>query len=314
MINSTKQSLSLPIPLTLRRHHTAQLFYQLHSDPEKAKQVYLNTLAVNAVHSYLGWLGIATDLEASDSWNPTIQTLADVADLEILYQGKLECRPVLPGATVCHIPSEAWSDRIGYIAVRLDADLQTANLLGFVPNVAVEELPLSQLQPIATLFDHLKLRAQPETLEESVNLGQWIQGMVTSGWHTVEELFGPQPVLSFRNLDLSSHSETSSLTTRGKLLELVAQPDIYQIALIVGVMPVDLPQVDIWVKLRPATGVPYLPEDLEIKVLDDQGIAVMQAQSRRTDMLQLKFRGASGEQFFIEITLNDDSLIETFVI
>lgn len=79
-------------------------------------------------------------------------------------------------------------------------------------------------------------------------------------------------------------------------------------------MPTDSHQVDIWVKLCPTIGVAYLPEDLEIRVLDEQGIVVMQAQSRQTNMLQLKFRGVVGERFSIEIILNEIDLIETFVI
>lgn len=315
MINSTEQDLTLPVPLTLKGHHIAQLFSQQHSDPQKAKQVYLNTLAIDAVHSYLGWLGIATDLQASDSWHPAIQTLADVADLEISGQGKLECRPVLPGAAVCQIPPEAWSDRIGYVVVQLDANLQTATLLGFVPSVDREELLLSQLQSIVGLLDRLKPQQQPESLREWVNLGQWVQGMFSSGWHTVEELFGPQPTLSFRNLEVSnSAGQVSGLTTRGKTIELVPRSDNHRVALLVGVLPSDSLQADIWVKLCPTNHCPYLPEDLEIRILDEQGITVMQAQSRQTDMLQLKFRGVSGERFSIELTLNDINLMETFVI
>lgn len=227
MIDSTEQDLTMPVPLTLKGHHTAQLFYQQHSDPQKAKQVYLNTLAIDAVHSYLGWLGIATDLQASDSWNPAIQTLADIADLEIPGQGKLECRPVLPGATVCYVSPETWPDRIGYVAVLLDADLQSATLLGFVPSVNTEELPLSQFQSIAALLDCLKPPTPPEPLQELINLGQWMQGLITSGWQTVEELFGPQPVLSFRSMELSSHSgQASGLMTRGKRLEIVRERTI----------------------------------------------------------------------------------------
>ena len=315
MINSTEQDLTLPVPLTLKGHLTAQLFYQQHSDPQKAKQVYLNTLAIEAVHSYLSWLGIATNLQASDSWNPAIQAIADVADLEITGQGKLECRPLLPEATVCYVAPEAWSDRIGYVAVQLDSELQTATLLGFVPNVDTEELPLNRLQSITALLDHLKPQQQHDSIKECIRLSQWAQGIFTSSWCSVEDLFGSQPTLSFRSVELLENSEpTSGLLTRAKLLDLMPRSNMGEVALIVALMPNNSPQVDIWVKLCPPIGETYLPEDLEIKVLDEQGIAVMQAQSRQTDMLQLKFRGIAGEQFSIAITLNDVNQVETFVI
>lgn len=314
MIDSTEQDLTLPVPLTLQAHHTALMFYQQHSEAQKAKQVYLNTLAIAAVRSYLSWLGIASDLQASDSWNSALQALADVADLEIPGQGKLECRPVLPGATVCYVAPETWSNRIGYIAVLFDADLQTATLLGFVPSVDTEELPLEQLEPITSLLDILKPQKQLETNKELVNLSQWAQGMITKGWHAVEELLEPQPVLSFRSLEVSSKLKPSGLITRGKTLELVPRSPSHQVVLLVGLMPRDSFQVDIVVKLAPPNCVSYLPEDLEIRILDKQGVAVMQAQSRQTDMLQLNFQGTVGEQFSIELALNDINLVETFVI
>lgn len=314
MIDSTKRDLTLPVPLTLKAHHTALTFYQQHSDALKAKQVYLNTLAIAAVRSYLSWLGIATDLQASDSWNPAIQALADVADLEIPGQGKLECRPVLPGATVCYVSPEAWSNRIGYVAVLLDADLKTATLLGFVPSVDTEELPLERLQSIAMLLDILKPQQQPQTNKELVNLSQWAQGIFTKGWQAVEELLGPQPVLRFRSLELSRDLKPSGLTIRGKKLDLVPRSLSHQVVLLVILMPHDSFQVDIWVKLAPPRCVPYLPEDLEIKILDEQGEAVMQAQSRQTDMLQLNFQGIVGEQFSLKLELNNINLVETFVI
>jgi Protein of unknown function (DUF1822) len=312
MLNSTQSDLTLPVPLTLKGHQTAELFYQQHSDPQKAKQVYLNTLAIDAVHSYLSWLGVPTEPQSSDSWNPFVQTLADVADLEILGQGKLECRPVLPGATVCHVPPEVWGDRLGYVAVRLDEDLQTATLLGFIPSVDTEELSLYQLQPIEALLDHLKPQAQVEP-QPLVCLGQWLQGMFTQGWTTAEELFNPQPKLSFRSLALPGH-EGTDLTAGGKLLNLMLPSGSQEILLLLGIMPKDVAQVDIWVKLCPTKQSPYLPEDLEVRVLDDQGVAVMQAQARQTEMLQLKFQGVIGEQFSIDIMLNGISLVETFAI
>ena len=314
MIDSTEQDLTMPVPLTLKAHHTALMFYQQHSDARKAKQVYLNTLAIDAVRSYLSWLGIATDLQASDSWNPTLQALADVADLEIPEQGKLECRPVLPGATVCHVAPEAWSNRIGYIAVLLDADLQTATLLGFVPSVDTKELPLNQLQSLATLLDILKPQKQPQQNKELVNLSKWAQGIFTTGWQAVEELLEPQPVLSFRSLELSKDLKPSGLIIRGKTLDLVPRSPSHQVVLLVIFMPHESFEVDIWVKLAPPKCVPYLPEDLEIRVLDEQGEAVMQAQARQTDMMELNFKGLVGEQFSVELEINGINLRETFVI
>ncbi len=334
MTYSTKQSLTLTVPLTLASHHKAQLFYQRHANPHKAKQIYLNTLAVTAVHTYLSWLGIESDLQSSDSWNPVMQTLADTADLEVLGQGRVECRPVLPKATACYIPAEASAHRIGYLPVLLDADLQKATLLGFIPGTEVSaetpEVPLTRLQPMTSLFDMLfdPLKPPSDLASKRVCLRRWLAGTIIDGWQSVEALLGPQPDFSFRSLELSNPndidgSDTAKAAVRGKLLELsrpatnnlqTEQPQPGRVALVVNIAPTDALQSNIWIKLCPVGGDRYLPEALEIRILDDQQAVVMEAQSRQTDMIQLHFRGMLNEQFAVEVALNGVSLVEKFVI
>lgn len=326
MIHSTKQELTLSVPLTLTSHGQAQLFYQQHTDPHKAKQVYLNTLAVEAVRTYLSWLGINSDLQASDSWDPIIQTLSDVADLALPGQGKLECRPVLPGATTCYIPPETNADRIGYLPVLFDSSLETATLLGFVSSADIstetEEISLSQLQPVTSLLDSLK--PSVDMMDQPTYLGKWLKGAIESGWQSVETLLAPKPMFSFRSSELANPMASAGAVVRVKRLEF----ESCQVALVVGIAPSDTLQSDIWVKLCPVDGnTPsellsaeerlrhrYLPEAIEIRILDDQNVVVMEAQSRQTDMLQLNFRGMLNEQFTIEVALNDVSLIQRFVI
>lgn len=312
MIYSTKQALTLSVPLTLAGHHQAQLFYQRHDEPLKAKQVYLNTLAVEAVRTYLGWLGIASDLQASDSWDPIMQTLSDVADLELLGQGKLECRPVLPEAKTCYIPPETNGDRLGYLPVLFDSSLETATLLGFISCADVgaetEEILLSQLHPIVSLLDSLKLSASPAG--QPTQLGQWLKGAVNDGWESVETLLAPQPLYSFRSLELVDLAAVTDAVVRGKPLELKD----CQAVLVVAIAQSDALQSDVRVKLCPVSGDRYLPEAVEVRILDDQGAVVMEAQSRQTDRLQLNFRGMLNEQFMVEVALNDVSLVERFAI
>ncbi|MGD1897521.1 MAG: DUF1822 family protein [Phormidesmis sp.] len=348
MTHPTQQELTLPVPLTLSAHHSAQKFYQQHLDPRKAKQIYLNTLAVEAVHTYLGWVGVISDRQASDSWDPVIQALTDVADLEIPDQGRLECCPVLPESTTCYIPPESSGERIGYLPVLFDAALETATLLGFAAseNVAenVKELSLTCLEPLTSLFDYLK--PQPAlTTQKRTALSQWLQGTVESGWKTVEELLSPQPVFNFRQSDLATPEELAGTTVRGKLLELtpaaasrkaattetalpyqqsreiqntdtlaVTQAAGERVVFLVGIAPYEEHQSNVWIKLCPVEGERFLPEDLEVRIRDNQDMVVMEAQSRQTDMLQLNFRGVLNEQFTTEVALNGVSLVEKFVV
>lgn len=148
----------LTIPLSNTAHNLGRQFAAQQATPEKGMRVYLNTLAVWAVHRYLKYLQIETELPLGDSWNPGLQALLDVADLLVPNLGKLECRPVLPNETVVALPPEVTQDRIGYLAIQFSDRLQDAQLLGFAPAVGVnplEELRIAELQPLDTLLDIL---------------------------------------------------------------------------------------------------------------------------------------------------------------
>lgn len=122
-------------------------------------RVYLNTLAVYAVHSYLTWQSYDTDLDKSDSWHPVLRAKWDVADLVIADIGKLECRPVWEGETALTLPPEVTQDRIGYLVVQFGEQLNQAKLLGFA--LAAEaanppkQLLLANLHTLDALIDHL---------------------------------------------------------------------------------------------------------------------------------------------------------------
>jgi hypothetical protein len=209
---------ALPWPVVEDARRWAQQFAQQQLSPNKAEQVRLNTLAVWVVHQFLETMGIATHLQASDSWNPVAQMTADIADLELPNLGRLECRPVKPHAQSCIFPPEAWSDRIGYVVVEIDQAERQARLLGFTPtlnrnapmpspdpfrfrfvaaesspasdlDIPIAELPLTQLRSPEDLLTHLyMLKSQPHPVKLRVNLGEWLQGVVAAGWETVESV------------------------------------------------------------------------------------------------------------------------------
>jgi hypothetical protein len=129
------------------------------STVQKGKRVYLNALAVYAVHSYLKWLQIETYLNGSDSFNPAKTALANVADLVIPGIGSLECRPVLPGETTIFLPEEVIENRIGYVGVQFSDRLDSVQLLGFVPSLdssnPPQQIAVAELMPIDTLLEQI---------------------------------------------------------------------------------------------------------------------------------------------------------------
>ncbi|MFN6516886.1 MAG: DUF1822 family protein [Nostoc sp. CreGUA01] len=320
MNNSTYQledsTLTLPIPQIARI--TAQQFANQQPNSQKAEQVRLNTLAVWVVNDYLQMMDIPTNLEASDSWNPIMRLSGDVADLEVPLLGRLECRPVKKHQQICSIPPETWEERVGYLVVQFDDLLQEANVLGFVPSVATETLPLRQLQPLEAFIDHMaQLRESP--LASLVNLSQWFAGIFETGWQTVESLWNlPEfrPAYTFRSTDTmekNALNRPESITKRAKLIDLGIQILNHPVMLIVEITPDKNQQTSIHLQLHATGSQIYLPPGVHLTVLDSSGAVFLDAQSRKSDnYIQLQFRGEPREEFSVRVALDGINITEHF--
>lgn len=329
---------ALPLPITQTALAIAEHFANQQPTPDKATQVWLNTLAVHAVHDYLEMMGITTDLKASDSWNSIAQLCADTADLMLPNYGRLECRPVSALAATCPVPPEVWDDRIGYVVVQIEEATQQATLLGFVEHATVEELPLHQLQPIDALFDHLyalhhSIVAEPSIAEPSiaessiaesqgldlettwVNLSQWVQHQFDAGWMAIESLLAPQPDLAyaFRSTALSAPIEHRTELQRAKLLR-VGYGGGTSIVLVVALEPNLLNSMNVYLEAYPAE-TNFLPPDLQMVVVDQEGDRLMESQAGSTDaILPIQLELRTGEQFCVQIRLDDTTITEYFVV
>jgi hypothetical protein len=317
-MKNISEPLTFTVPISLSDRALAEQFRYQHSNPKKAKQVYLNTLAVSAVKFYLHCMGIETNSSASLSWNPVMQTVIDTADLQIIGRGKIECLAVLPDEKVIHISPEACSDRIGYIAVQLDESLREATLLGFVKTVSESNsVAINELRSLEEFI--FQLSETPEKIKPRTNLSNWLMDVVDVGWQTLESLLNPQPTeLAFRfrssaEQTLEQNLETSTFSVqKGILLDLGQQSETKPIALIVGLMPVTEEEINICVKVCALSSQKYLPEELEVMVLDDLGTPVMLATARSTKSIQLNFSSELGERFSIKVALGNVNFIEAF--
>jgi Protein of unknown function (DUF1822) len=318
MTSHRSENLALPLPLTQRAQTIADQFARRQPTAQKAAQVRLNTLAICVVNDYLQMMGIPTDLTGGDSWNPATQLGADVADLEVLGVGKLECRPVLSRSTYA-VPPEVWEDRIGYVVVQIDEAVREAHLLGFVEQAAQEESPIDELRSPEALLEHLNRLMRPvASLISSVpvrvlqvNLSRWLQNTYEAGWQAVESLLNP-PNLAYGFRGMSTAEPPESPLRRAKLIDLNIQMP-HPVALVVELTP-DAQQTDIRLQLHP-TGQSYLPPQIRLAVLDASGATFLEAQSREADnYIQLQFRGTPNETFQVLVAIADASVVESFVI
>ncbi|NMG10927.1 hypothetical protein DP117_30270 [Brasilonema sp. UFV-L1] len=322
MLHFMLDHFALTLPITQAAFRTAEQFASQQPTPEKAEQVRLNTLCVWVVNEYLKMMEIPTELKKSDIWNPVLRLCTDVADLKLPEIGSLECRPVRLAEQTCYIPPETWEERVGYVVVQIDESLQEAKLLGFVRHVATEELPLSQLQSLEDLIEYLGQLRQT-SMKTFVNLSQWLAGVFDAGWQTVESLWNQpelKPAYSFRSPTTIEQNhptnQAQAFIRRAKLIDLGIQMTTNQaVILIVEIRPKANQPTGVCLQLHPTNHQTYLIPGLQLTVLDESAEVFLETQARSADnYLQLQFRGEPGEQFGVQVVLNDASVTENFVI
>jgi Protein of unknown function (DUF1822) len=297
-MNGTAPS-PLMVPLSPTIRDRARAFAAEQATPEKGLRVYLNTLAVWAVHCYLKWLYIETDVARGDSWNPALRAIFDVGDLVVPHWGKLECRPVLAGEDAIALSPEATQNRKGYIAVQFNNSLQEAYLLGFYPASTLEMLdsiPLRQLQPLDVLLESI-----PESEVAPVRLNQWLQNIFATGWQAVEEFLTPQtPAFAFRRNSIR----------RAKQLELD-----YSLILLVTIQPENRDNLAIHLQIFPAEPTSVLPFPTRFTVLTETGEVFREILSKEGNrFIQYELSGRVGEQFTLEVVSGSAAIRESFVV
>jgi hypothetical protein len=227
---------------------------------------------------------------------------------------------VLPDAEVVYVPQEVWEERIGYVAVQLDESLREATLLGFAETVSTQELALSELRSLEELPEYLSQFKQAQAVKEQVNLSQWLHNIFEVGWETVEAIFAPpQTELAFNTRGSSPVKVTTPEipvkgVKRGKRLDLERLGGSEQVAVFVGLTPTLSAQSDISVEVCPIGGQPYLPSDLQLMVLDEQGKSVLQAEAGNSESIEFQFSCEAGESFAVKVALGDFSITEKFLI
>jgi hypothetical protein len=311
----------ISVPLGQQAHDLARQFAAQQTTSFKGKQVYLNTLAVYAVHQYLKWLQIDTDLTQGDSWNPGLRSLFNTADLIVPNIGKLECRPILVGEETFSIPAESLEDRIGYVAVQFSEALNEIQLLGFLSAAAVPQthkpIRIRDLYPLEMLLDYLTPVLTPQPDSRRVNMTQWLQEIFEAGWQSLETLLTSYPELSlaYSRSSRNSDSQNSNTAKGAKLLDLGMTLGSQAVVLLVAIAPDTERGFNIQVQLHPSRE-QHLPSQIKLLLLSQTGAVLQEIQARSQDnYIQMRqFWGSAGETFRIQVSLDSVSLTEHFTL
>ena len=298
--------------ISLTSHVQAEKFRRYQSQTIKAKQVYLNTLAVFAANSYLNMIGWSSNLSGGDSWNPICQTMMNTADLYIPDYGKLECRPMLAGEDTVIVPPEVWSARIGYLIVRLEPDLKSAEIIGFARQIGQTKLPICELESLSEFPNYLsqQKRSEPSNVTK---ISSWIDGALNYGWQKLEELFSDSVILNFRSKQKLTQLPIFPAANRVKLIKL-GKDSKHTIALILNIQPSGDREFDVSISVSNYLQDLYLPEGLELIIVDRYSHPVMIAQANQTETIEFRFSAELQEHFTVEISLDEQLIVENFIV
>ncbi|MEM1256486.1 MAG: DUF1822 family protein [Cyanobacteria bacterium P01_H01_bin.21] len=301
---------AVPIHLRQRVLETAEAFAAEQVTSEKARQVYLNTLAVGAVNEYLTLLGIPTNLEQSDAWHREMRAADNMADLPITETGTIECLPIPPGTTATSIPLEARIRRLAYLVVEVATPFKVAHILGFAKSPVNEQgmLTVGQLHPLDALPEYLSRFHQSY-------ISQWFQNKFSDVWQL------PDTVLASRQPAFRFRAQSHPLLQRARVIELGKYTDL---SLRVGLHLTVRSHNDsyqVLVRLCPAASEknknvdsPTLPSGLVLAKLSDEGdiLEIQTARSMTPDeFIQLNpFEALPNEQYQIQVRYGDMEAFE----
>ena len=295
------ERLTFTVPLSGADFKLAQKFSCEQKDADKSKQVFLNTLAVLAVNFYCQCLKVETNLEESIIGHYDRRILMDSADLKIDVLGKLECRPVLPNENICYVPSEVWSDRVGYVVVEIDEEAKKAILFGFVEQIETNELPLAQLPDIDNLVDLLLLAKNKQFFERIFAKNYWNED------ESAEILKDKQKKLVRRDspaLPTIDKSITSPLY-KAKYITLKRRTFI----LLVRITPTKEGKFQLLVEVESSK---KIPSDLNLKLLSLSDQTLKANPTKGDHYISLKYTLQLGESFQIQVKRGEEIHTEQF--
>ena len=262
-------------------------------------------MALYAADWYLQCLQFQTQHEDRADW--WIQYLSKSAALEIVGIGKFECVPVTGNNATMTISPDLQSDRIGYLFIKLDESLTSAQIVGFTPKYS-EIVRLDRLQSTDRLIDYLcDLETKPVT-RPVIDLGKWAEGIFDELWQNIA---GLSLTPAYRNSrDLLSVKSTGG----GRQVNLGNLPESPTVILTVEYKQTDNVNFDLYLQVHPEIPETKLPMGLKFSAIDDLGAEIGSIQTMASDIvgeIVLK-HGKKGENFSIEIAFEGFKQSESF--
>lgn len=162
----------------------------------------------------------------------------------------------------------------------------------------------------AIVHQKLPLRPPvPVTSRELAPTQSLSQKIFSNIWQPWDEL-----VASF-NMNLATVRQSRLQESWGRKIDLKLDVAHHSLAVIISFQEEKDSKYFIQVRIHPNNGQMYLPENVELFILESDGKLLTQSISREADnWIQVEFRGKLREEFQVKIQLEEASIIEKFEI
>jgi hypothetical protein len=283
-------------------------------DPKHDRQVQLDSLALYAADWYLQCLQFDTKHEDRQDW--WIQYLSESTPLEVVGIGKIECIGITGEPLTVNVSEDLADDRIGYLFVKLNESLTSAEILGFIPKYS-ETVKLDRLHSTDELIDYLSnLETQTvSAIEHSITasiikLSDWAQGIFDGIWQDSNGNYLTPAYRSIKGL-------LSTKTTGGnRKVKLGDRPDSPTVIIAIDYHQIDPENFDLYLQVLSEDRHDSLPVGLKFSAIDDRGTEIGSIQISEGDIAGeiVLEHGVKGEVFSIELEFAGVKKVESFEI
>lgn len=148
-----------------------------------------------------------------------------------------------------------------------------------------------------------------------ISLRQWLENQlenIMAGWQSLETRFDSTSLAwNFRDTVETGESEV----TRIKQINWATETDIPPVLLVVGLKAEADERLRVLVQIYSSQTSNFVPSNLILRLCSETGDVLQLVQAREQDIyIQLQFRCTSSTRFNLQISLNDDSFVEAFIV
>lgn len=175
-------------------------------------------------------------------------------------------------------------------------------------------------------YRHHIVASTNEKIKSLVNLGKWLGGIFDEGWQSLEDFYPPSlyweecKSLSWGHSRIEFKNTKNSEVTGSKKYDLGLRLKSKKVALVIRIKPDkdNENEKDVVVQVCPDEVQEHLPQSLKLKVTlnpESENSDTEEVVARNSDnFIQLEFNESPGKEFKVEISYEELTIVEQFIL